>query len=504
MGKKNILINFLKGILLMEEISIIDKSVDSANFQFVFPFSIIRGKEDDLVRKLKENEYRWFRLDNLEKEDDFYGKFEIDHENLENFFLPFTNRILFPKKEDGKGFQRYSKIYEIEGTLQTTHCHTMFMIESLDVTVCPYQLGFITARVHLDPVETKMELSEVINFASEFRIMEQNHPTSKIVYKDQTFDHVEHFLLEQIMPDIKKYMDDSTEDSAYFGSFPFFENNKLYVQSLIGLMSDETIDKYDLFRLGNLDGYDSEKRPTISSSNEDFIDQYMDSYVYSRWAPYTHYISEEHGVACITNRTGKIFSTITSSFYGEYYYGLLLTLFHKITLLKIANEYSHVRIEQDKKRVEKLIHAVNAFSSNYYFFELASNSKGRDIFIQLRDKFKVEQLFEDTRTTLQSLNQYQENFSSKQGNMLLQILTLYSVITGIFGMNLVVDQLKKGNINWSSLLTKSNWIEFVALFVTMTGILISIFLSFRFIYMWHMDKRERKKWRKEIEYPNTK
>ena len=377
------------------------------------------------------------------------------------------------------------------------------MIESLDVTVCPYQLGFLTARIHLDDQDKKLELSEVIHFASEFRIMEQNHPTSKVIYQNQEFDHVEHFLLDQVMPEIKKYMDDSTEDSAYFESFPFFENNQLYVQSLISLGADGTIEDCDVFRLGNLDGYDSEGKPTISSYNQKFIDQYMDSYVYSRWAPYTYYISDEYGVACITNRTDQTFNKMVSAFYGEYYYGLLLTLFHKITLLKIANEYSHVRIEQDTKQVEKLIHAINAFSSNYYFFELASNSKGRDIFIHLRNKFKIDQLFEDTRNTLQSLNQYQENFSSKQGNMLLQILTLYSVITGIFGMNLVIEQIK-GNINWSSIFANYNVIEFLALFVTLTGILISIFLSFRFIYMWLMDRKERKKWRKEIEYPNTK
>lgn len=493
----------MKGILLMEEISIIDKPVSSANFQFVFPFSLIRGKEDELVDKLKDNHFKWFRLDRLEKEDDFYGRFEINHENLENYFLPFTNRILFPKKEDGKGFQRYSRIYQIPATLQTKHCSTNFIIESLDIIVCPYQLGFLTVRVHLDEGNQLLNLSEVIDFASEFRIMEQTHPTSKVIYENQEFDHVEHFLLDQILPEIKKYMDYSSEDEAYFESFPFFENNHLYVQSLIGMTGNTKIDDFDVFRLGNLDGYDKDKRPFISCHNQRFLDQYMDSIVYNRWAPYTYYISDEQGIACLTNRTDKTFNEIAGTFYGEYYYGLLLTLFHKITLLKIANEYSHVRIEQDTKHVEKLIHAINAFSSNYYFFELASSSRGRDIFIKLRKMFKVDELFEDTRTTLQSLNQYQENFSDKQSNMLLQILTLYTVITGIFGMNLVTEQLK-GNINWSNLFANYNWLEFLALFVTLTGLIISLYLGIRFIYLWLMDKRDRKKWRKEIEYPNTK
>ncbi|WP_139892316.1 hypothetical protein [Bacillus sp. D386] len=487
----------------MKELSITEKQVSSANFQFVFPFSLIRGKEDDLVEKLKKNQFKWFRLDNLEKEDDFYGRFEIDHENMENFFLPFTNRILFPKKEDGKGFQRYSKMYLVSGTLQTKYCSTKFVVESIDITVCPYQLGFLTIRIHLEDQDQSLNLTEAIHFASEFRIMEQNQPTSKIIYEDQEFEHVERFLLDCLMPEIKKYMDDSTEDNAYFESFPFFENNHLYVQSLIGLVPDEKIEDYDVYRLGNLDGYSQNKNPYISCNNQQFIDQYMESIVYTRWAPFTYYIPDEQGIACITNRTNEAFNNIASTFYGEYYYGLMLTLFHKITLLKVANEYSRVRISQDTKQVEKLIHAINAFSSNYYFFELATNSKGRDIFIRLRERFKVDDLFEDTRATLQSLNQYQENFTSKQGNMLLQILTLYSVITGIFGMNLVSEQLK-GNINWSSLLSSYNRLEYLALFVTLTGVFISIILGLRFIFLWIIDKRDRKKWRKEIEYPNTK
>ena len=121
----------------------------------------------------------------------------------------------------------------------------------------------------------------------------------------------------------------------------------------------------------------------------------------------------------------------------------------------------------------------------------------------IRDRFRVELLYEDTRNTLESLYQYQDNFTTKQSGSLLQILTLYSVITGIFGMNLFVDHLTE-DIKWTAVLGSLNMYEYMALFVTLSGLVISIFLTVRYISVWFLDKRERKKWRKQIEYPNTK
>ena len=145
----------------------------------------------------------------------------------------------------------------------------------------------------------------------------------------------------------------------------------------------------------------------------------------------------------------------------------------------------------------------NTFSSNYFFFELATHSEGKDIFVKLRDRFRVELLYEDTRSTLESLYQYQDNFTTKQSSSLLQILTLYSVITGILGMNLIVEKLDK-NINWTKTIDSLSFFEYFALFVIVSGLVISVFLTIRYIAIWFMDKRERKKWRRQIEYPNTK
>ena len=131
----------------MEEIELKEKKVSFAIFQFLFPFSLLEGKEDDTANKLKENGYEWFRLDKLEKEDDYYGKYEIDHEDLENYYLPFTNRILFPKEEDGKGFQRYTKALGMKKHFKAPSYSAEFVIHSVDIFICPYQIGLLNVQL---------------------------------------------------------------------------------------------------------------------------------------------------------------------------------------------------------------------------------------------------------------------------------------------------------------------------------------------------------------------
>ncbi|WP_455662268.1 hypothetical protein [Pradoshia sp.] len=483
----------------MQEIELKEKKVNNAVFQFLFPFSILEGKEDDTVTKLKENGYEWFRLDKVEKEDDYYGQFEIDHEDLENYYLPFTNRILFPKIEDGKGFQRYTKALGKKSSFIAPSYSADFVIHSVDIFICPYQIGLLNVRVDLLNAED-LTYSQILDFGAKFRVMEEIHSTTTIECDNQSFEHVQDYIFECVIPDIKGYMSHKSEKNAYFESFPFFEDNRLYVQALISL--DDELTEEDVYRLGNLDGFFNDK-PYISAHNKEFVHAFIQERAYMRWAPYTYILPDSSGFFILTKQTGPEFSRIANSFYGEFYYGLILTLFHKIVLLKLENNYSEIRIEQDTKEVEKLIHAINAFSSNYFFFELATHSEGKDIFVKLRDRFRVELLYEDTRNTLESLYQYQDNFTTKQSSSLLQILTLYSVITGIFGMNLMVDNLDE-NINWTEALGSLNFYEYFALFVIISGVIISVFLSIRYIAVWYMDKQERKKWRKQIEYPNTK
>ncbi|WJH32373.1 hypothetical protein N6H14_18445 [Paenibacillus sp. CC-CFT747] len=82
-----------------------------------------------------------------------------------------------------------------------------------------------------------------------------------------------------------------------------------------------------------------------------------------------------------------------------------------------------------------------------------------------------------------------EEFSTRRSNYLLMILTVYTVISGIYGMNQVIEDLK-GKIDWSKLLEYSVF-EYIALVVAFSGIIVSFGLSINVIYKWTRDKWRR-------------
>ena len=73
--------------------SIEEKGVATAIFQFIFPFSFKAGYEQEMFPFL-QNDFRPFRLDHLDDENTYYGEFKVSHQNMEAYYLSFTNKIL--------------------------------------------------------------------------------------------------------------------------------------------------------------------------------------------------------------------------------------------------------------------------------------------------------------------------------------------------------------------------------------------------------------------------
>ena len=107
---------------------------------------------------------------------------------------------------------------------------------------------------------------------------------------------------------------------------------------------------------------------------------------------------EEHIFTCVTNEGERKIAKLASQMYGEFYYALLLNLFHKIVLLKMANAYAELNIEQDTNEIEKLIYSINSFTANYFSLELVSQSQSEDIFFRLRKLFNIEVLYSNAET----------------------------------------------------------------------------------------------------------
>ena len=134
---------------------------------------------------------------------------------------------------------------------------------------------------------------------------------------------------------------------------------------------------------------------------------------------------------------------------------------------------------------------ISEFSSNYYLPEINSSTSGKEITKIIQSVFENDKLFRDVNNTLSTLFQRQDKMEGKQINFLLQILTIYTVISGIYGMNLVIEDLG-GNIDWSKFLSFS-FFEWLVVFVTATGIILSFVMGFFFVKRWLSEKQSKKR-----------
>ena len=261
----------------MEAIQTIEeKDVTTAIFQFIFPFSFKTGYEQNMFPFLQKNDFRPFRLDHLENENTYYGKFQVSHQNMEAYYLSFTNKILFPHSEHQKGLQRYSKDLNLTGHLTTNLISVPFKIHSIDVTLCPYELGFLTIRTEVETAPN-MTLSEAIEFAARFRVLE----TKMIQMKRFALN-----VMEKIFPSgkihfgylfhgVTDFFEKKRLRSSYFQTFPFFEDQRMYVQTLLCIKADMELTEVDVYRTSSLSGLTSDGKAYVSANNLPYIHDYL-------------------------------------------------------------------------------------------------------------------------------------------------------------------------------------------------------------------------------------
>lgn len=461
-----------------------EKKMEYALIDFIFPFSIIPRMQKEFKQKLLDDGFERFQLENLELESRYYGsEFRVSHRNMERYFLPFTSNVLFPHSEDEDSFQRYSRRMDTECVLKSLYNSTPFRILSADVFLCPFSLGFITVRTQI--TKENLLYTEALEFANRFRVLQDISLTDDLTYLEcggKVYKEVEDFIFKVVAASTLPFLDSSEQSGAYFETMPFFVDERMFVHAFYNFEEGTEIDREDLYRAARIDGLSLMGKPNISSSNMAYINAYLDEHAYERWAPNTYYVMDDNSFCCLSSRGGSLRQMLVDQMYGEYYYGLLLNLFHKIVLLKLSNCYSSVRYDRNPDDIEDLIGQITKFSSKYFFLELVTQSQGREIFIQLRRLFGNNGLYEEVKQTLNDLYKYQAETTDRRTGNLVMIFTVYTVISGIYGMNQVIEDLKGPVIDWSVLRDYSVF-QYIALVVTMTGVVTGIVLGVRMVFL---------------------
>lgn len=476
-----------------------EKPIREALFQLIFPISLASHAQYQLIPQLTEAGFEAFRLDRLELEHRYYGpRHRVSHQRMERYYLPFTGQVLFPSDDHPDAFRRLSKSMDgMEADLTIGDARFPFVVRSADVVFCPFDTGFVTLRVELKP--QGLTLTDAIEFADRMRTMENISDADRrafIRYSGQRYEETEDFLFRVIVPELLPYLDRLPMEGTYFEKLPFLMDERMFVVGYYAVAEDAEITLEDRYRAARLDGRDAEGRPYLNASHRPYIEEYCRRYGYDRWAPDTYYVTDENCFCCLTRRSGERAGRLAGEMYGEHYYGLLLNLFHRIVLLKLSHAYSRVQIERKPDETEELIRCITSFSAKYYFIEVVAHTSGREIFNQLRNVYGNDELYDDVKQTLIDLFKYQERHSSKQAGSLLQVLTIYTVISGIYGMNQVIEDLK-APVRWSAFGGYSAF-QWIALGVTLSGLVVSAALTVGILWRVGADyARQRSRARAE-------
>ncbi|WP_225229625.1 hypothetical protein [Sporosarcina quadrami] len=455
-------------------------SIHQSYMTFLMPFSYNQSEKKSITEKLEQNSFTYFRLNETEKHKNTkaYGEhIKVEVQELEQYFFPYVEHKLFPASITERGFHRFTKVvnenfqFEIHESIQT------FIVRSIDVILAPFGIAFLSLRTEL---EQDKELSDILEFAQHFRAVEsrldENKGSKVIVSTNSKKLSVHDFIFKHLCPYLKPVILQDKKLKGYFGSLPYIEDERMFVTSFLLTEVDATIEQEHLFRIGNLNGKTPEGQPFISSTNPAYIKQSLSDTLHDRWAPELYMLTTDHAFSTISNRSSDELTIELSHYMGTHYYNLLLHYYYKIMLLRMSFEYSEIEWKKDEYYVKSLIKLITLFSSWYYFLQISTRTEGKELAALFRKSFNLDCLYNEVSGTLQQLYKSQENSRADRVNTLLFILTIFTVISGIYGMNLVISDWEAPS-GWKKYTTYTVF-EWISLITAVTGIGLSGYLIF--------------------------
>lgn len=466
--------------------------VEAAELIFYYPITYSLSKRDELIQTAKKHGYTFFHIDD-EPNNAYYAGHNISHAGLTQFFYPFVEDKLFPDSWEHRGFSRFSKAMNTEAFMNTRGRKIPFIVSSVDLILCPFGIAIIAIRTAL---RQQLEASDVLDFAHFFRVLVphvQEEKGATVVYNGEHYAQRNTLIKTQLLPFLEDFFVDYEKLGEEYSHMPFFEDERMFVSGFLRTEKGAAIPEQLLYRIGQLDGTDLNSEPFISTSNMQYVESYLADRMLVRWAPNTYRVSSNRAHIQITNQSEQDAYARVCEFYSVDYYTVIMNYFYKIMLLKLTFEHSEIRWGKEKFVVDELIERITKFSSRYYFDEIIVRSEGQEASQLLRRHFRITEQYKEIKATLEELYRIQEDQEDERQSMFLFILTVYTVVSGIYGMNVVIDDWK-GSIDWSKL-GGYTFFEWIAWILGITGIALSFTIVGRTAY--RALKTFRRKYRRK-------
>ena len=207
-------------------------------------------------------------------DDNIYGHgISVDHQELDQYFLPYVEHNLFPVTIEDKGFHRFTTSIMKEYNFNIRNNSFPFTFQSADIILSPFGIVLVTIRINLNQKE--LDLSDVLDFMHHFRAIESKlkEESGAEVICPATGHHmpVHDFVFKELFPFLEKFILHDEKLSGYFGSLPYFKDERMYTTAFLFSEEESIITDEQLYRMGSVDGKLTDESIFISANSPDYI-----------------------------------------------------------------------------------------------------------------------------------------------------------------------------------------------------------------------------------------
>lgn len=441
--------------------------------------------------------------------DEKYRKW-IPDDDLFSYFHPSVQSVLFPDDSmDRMQNKNHLKVFRLHksskhlrkyaGQISDDNC-ILFEWISAEIFIFSKHSAFLVARVcmlenyvydnwmsekvhftrnHRSSLENNQKLNVWISFANRIRqnyrkhhaqpsmslyevqgiVEEKMENTVKVMVlkSDHSFfyDYVQDLLTPLKLLVSNKYLD-AAEFDYYWndvkqgkGRTKRLMEPNAFIHGFVQCdLQKQPLKENEMFALLSID--DMEK----SASDDVFIREFLNSRIYTRWAPNSVYTGIDYGLMTVV-KTSKVYyrnAEDTDSEFADLLYQhhcrhylvlILLQLYYRDELQELIGRYARLKkitSLQGKHVADDLLTTYYHLNQHFFFDRITNEVQGTELWSFYQRVLGIKELYAAVQRDMQELNQRLIQAANEEQTKKINRLTLVAGFAGILGMNLLVEK----------------------------------------------------------------
>ncbi len=204
----------------------------------------------------------------------------------------------------------------------------------------------------------------------------------------------------------------------------------------------------ELYKLASLNDFEG------NSGDQSFKESFLSRHLWERWVPDTYYTGIDYGTVTLQN-----IDRVSYSYHEEHYSSfadliyqqhtrhylifILLSLYYRNFLQELSGRYAELQDmnnKQDLKKANEIISEYYNLNQQHVVGRITHNIDGIEKWNFYRRVLGIENLYSEVQKDMKELNQRKLEALNESQNKEIHQLTIIAAITGIFGMNLILNK----------------------------------------------------------------